>query len=216
MYICSVYKKNGVYFCDGGEDGPAERRFTKKELIDGFKGAVPELEAYECLLGVKVENIDDFLKASWLACAIYGAFNVPFNKRTEEFPDDDGYDGLLFKTGLMLSPEDAKTAVELAEQYKIKQPVDFYDSFTREEIARLWSVGDERMGLDFYDMMGFYKLTAVDIISINDKYKTAVVQTLMADIMDDARAVLDGSNAGGDKDIRADLTVADYLELPED
>ncbi len=72
------------------------------------------------------------------------------------------------------------------------------------------------MGLDFYDMMGFYKLTAVDIISINDKYKTAVVQTLMADIMDDARAVLDGSNAGGDKDIRADLTVADYLELPED
>lgn len=190
-------------------------RFTKKILTKALATSILNLEEYEALLGVKVENIDDFLKASWLACFLFHAFNIPYFHSTVFDQDADDID---VRTGMIYMDPDLKKARELYEVYgeNMKTPDEFYDWCGNERLGNLWETGQDRMGIDismlFNKDQNGEEITERDLIAITPKYKCAVVGVIMADIMDDAVKVLNGDY--DISDIRSNMVLDDFLKLP--
>lgn len=229
IWIKRVFKgENGVLFCEYSEnDEEKVARFTKKILSSALAHSIFRLEEYETLLGVKVENIDDFLKASWLACFLFGAFNVPYSHPTSEEEKNKMMSGIPIYFDENLNERqiyfdgDIKKASELYEIYgkDMMTAEDFYDWCGNERLGILWEDGQERMGICLDNLFGDSSdpnsLTERDLIAITPKYKTAVVSVIMADIMDDAVRVLN-NNWLGSNDLRPTMALEDFLNLPEE
>ena len=232
----NISKENGVLTAhlecyDNNGEGSTMKMvpLTKKILIQTIKSYVPEISELEVLLGTKVEDFDNFMRACWLTGMRYG---VAFCKYDDNQPNDPLYsllDGseeaieeavkdFYTKDKLFVAPK--VEALEKKFQGVILTGEDFFDKIGLERMAKLFDDAEYRWGWESINIVDdainekHYQLESMDFITHSDKFKRAVVTEIMIDTFDWLTMGI-GCNEY-DRLFEHPITVEEAINLPEE
>lgn len=230
----NISKENGVLTAHlecYDDNGRAIEKvpLTKKILIQTIKSYVPTISELEVLLGTKVEDFDNFMKACWLTGMRYG---VAFCKYDDNQPNDplysllDGSEEAIEKAAMDFYTKDKLfvapkvEALEKKFQGVILTAEDFFDKIGLERMAKLFDDAESRWGWESINIVDdainekHYQLESMDFITHSDKFKRAVVTEIMIDTFDWLTMGI-GCNEY-DRLFEHPITVEEAINLPEE
>lgn len=232
----NISKENGVLFAhleysgNNGDGSTIEKvPLTKEILIQTIRGWVEILPELEVLLGTKVEDFDNFMKACWLVGMRY---HVAFCKYDSNQPEDLPYSlwskseetlekavsEFKKKNESFVSPK----VVELEKKFQgvILTGEDFFDKIGLERMAQIFKWAESRWGQESISIIfdgvneKHYQLESMDFITHSDKFKRAVVTEIMIDTFDWLTMGI-GCNEY-DRLFEHPITVEEAINLPEE
>lgn len=198
--------------------------FSKKVLKKALKD-IPYIEELEIALNNTVEDLDNFVKALFVAHINYRAAYIPSQR--ERFPQApepiEGENDQNWKERVQRWETDSnkiefQIGWEFKEQLKQKPLTSeqFFDQIGAQKIQKLWDEASQRWGWGISDVWEIVddKIDMNDFILHTDKFKRAVVSMLMINFFDEVTRVFGDNPDYNEFDY--ELTVEKILELPEE
>lgn len=198
---------------------PLTKQVLKKALNN-----IPYIEELEVILNNKVDDLDNFVKALYIAHINYRAEYI--SSQADRLPEiiyTDPLEGESLEDYAKRHEEQTNeyTKIEFQIGWEFREELsqkpltaeEFYDTIGDKRIANLWDEATCRWGWDMgdvWEITGDDSLEMMDFILHTTKFKRAVISMIMINFMDHVMSVF------GVGVFDYELTVENIIALPEE
>lgn len=219
--IATVYTSTSL-----GSSEARDVPLTKKVLQKAIEENVIYIRELEFLLGTKVSDFDNFIKAAFVGHVNYYVEFIPAKEVFTNFPKcPDLKEDEPREIREKVWKEHANKCAEV--EYKFYQKLlnelpfkplsaqQYIDELGSEKVAEMWNYVASRWGWnmdDFFEITEHYKLENSDIISNSPKFKRAVTSMFAVDMYDELMYQF----SQGDNQGSYTVTLEEVLALPEE